>query len=227
MVLALASAVVAEPAAARPGEVWILAFQALGSGSQFERQVAALDREGYRAVTIGRVWQAWRGEASLPRRPVVLSFDDGYRSHYRAALPALRARSWPGVLNLQVDRLGVAGGLTRAQVREMLAAGWELDSASSTGPDLTAVGRPRLRRELVDSRKAIERVFGVTPNFFCFPGGRVDDRAKAAVRAAGYLAATTTRPGVAAPGGDRYALPRIGVDGGMSPSALLRALRRA
>ena len=93
----------------------------------------------------------------------------------------------------------------------MLADGWELGSHTLSHPDLTAVGPERLRRELVGSREAIQREFGVTANFFCFPYGRFDAAAKAAVRAAGYLAATTTRRGVASPGGDPFALPRISV----------------
>src|SRR5436190_1979363 len=81
----------------------------VGSSPRFARQVATLERTGYTAVTLERVWRAWRGEASLPRRPVVLSFDDGYLSQSRTAARTLRARGWPGVLNLEVDRLGVAG----------------------------------------------------------------------------------------------------------------------
>ena len=82
-------------------------------------------------------------------------------------------------------------------------------------------------RELVGSREAIQREFGVTTNFFCFPYGRFDAAAKAAVRAAGYLAATTTRRGVARPGGDPFELPRISVSPRTSPAALLRRLRTA
>ena len=132
--------------AASAGEVPILTYHRVGSSPRFARQVAALARHGYSAVTLGRVWQAWRGEAGLPRRPVVLTFDDGYLSHYRTAARTLRARGWPGVLNLQVDRLGLAGGLTRKQVRRMLADGWQLDSHTLSHPDLTAVGRERLVR---------------------------------------------------------------------------------
>ena len=51
---------------------------------------------GYEAVTLGRVFDAWHGRATLPPRPIVLSFDDGYRSHVTAARPILAARRWPG-----------------------------------------------------------------------------------------------------------------------------------
>ena len=73
------------------------------SGSRaaaFASQVRALQRAGYRGVTLRRVWDAWHHGASLPRRPVVLSFDDGYASQVRNALPALLRAGWPGVLNL-------------------------------------------------------------------------------------------------------------------------------
>jgi len=229
VVLALAGAGATAPpaAAAKVGDVPILTYHRVGSSQGFARQVAALQRRGYRAVTLGRVWRSWRGEGTLPWRPVVLTFDDGYLSQYRTAAQPLRDRSWPGVLNLQVDRLGVAGGLTRAQVRRMLADGWELGSHTLSHPDLTAVGPERLRRELVGSRDAIQREFGVTTDFFCFPYGRSDAAAKAAVRAAGYLGATTTHRGVASRGGDPFELPRISVSPRTSPAALLRRLRAA
>ena len=225
VVAVLACAGAAPAADAAVAEVPILTYHRVGSSPSFARQVASLERKGYEAVTLGRVWQAWRGEASLPRRPVVLTFDDGYLSQYRTAARSLRARGWPAVLNLQVDRLGVAGGLTRGQVRRLLADGWELDSHTLTHPDLTEVGPARLRRELVGSREAIAREFGVTPSFFCFPYGHHDADARAAVRAAVYLGATTTRRALAKPGGDRFALPRISVSVRTKPAALLRRLR--
>jgi peptidoglycan/xylan/chitin deacetylase (PgdA/CDA1 family) len=225
VVAALAFAAAAPAAEAAVNEVPILTYHRVGSSPGFAKQVAALERRGYQAVTLGRVFQAWRGEAGLPRRPVVLTFDDGYLSQYRTAARTLRARGWPGVLNLQVDRLGAAGGLTRAQVRRMLSDGWELDSHTLTHPDLTEVGRERLVRELVGSREAIAREFGVTANFFCFPYGRYDAAVQAAVRRAGYLAATTTRRAVASPDGDRFALPRISVSARTKPSTLLRRIR--
>ena len=227
VVAVLACAGAAPAASAAVGEVPILTYHRVGSSPRFAHQVAALERNGYEAVTLGRVWRTWRGEGALPRRPVVLTFDDGYLSQYRTAARALRARGWPGVLNLQVDRLGVSGGLARTQVRRMLADGWELGSHTLSHPDLTAVGPQRLRRELVGSREAIQREFGVTTDFFCFPYGRSDAAARAAVRAAGYLGATTTRRGLAKPGGDRFALPRISVSTRTKPAALLRRLRSA
>ena len=111
------------------------------SPSAFAAQVRALARGGYRAVTLERVFAAWHGRARLPARPIVLSFDDGYPSDVTVALPILRARRWPGVLNLQV------GNLEARKVKVLLAAGWEVDAHTFTHPNLTARRRgPALAR---------------------------------------------------------------------------------
>jgi peptidoglycan/xylan/chitin deacetylase (PgdA/CDA1 family) len=191
----------------------------------FARHVAALDRAGYTAVTLGRAWRHWEDGAPLPRRPVILSFDDGYADQYRYAARTLRARRWPGVLYLQTARLGAAGGLAHAQVRRMLAAGWELGAHSVTHPDLTAVGPEQLEDEVAGSRLALERAFGEPVDFFCYPYGRFDAAVQAAVQAAGFLGATTTRRGAASPRDGAYALDRIVVTGSFSPARLLRTVR--
>jgi peptidoglycan/xylan/chitin deacetylase (PgdA/CDA1 family) len=193
-------------------------------GPLFRRQLAALGRAGYRGVTLGRVWRSWQGTGTLPARAVVLSFDDGYASQYHAAARMLRARRWPGVLNLQVARLDAAGGLSRAQVRRMIADGWEIDAHTVTHPDLTAVGAERLAAEVGGSRTAIQDAFGVRADFFSYPFGRSDATVRSAVRKAGFLGATTVRRGLASPHGDAYALPRISVGGGTSARELLHEI---
>jgi peptidoglycan/xylan/chitin deacetylase (PgdA/CDA1 family) len=207
------------PAGARHPRLWV-------GATRFRRQIAALARAGFRAVTPAQLWAAWHDEVRLPSHPVVVSFDDGYTGQYRHALPVLRARGWPGALNLWVGRLDAPGGLTREQVRQMLAAGWELDAHSLTHPDLTTLGPERLRDEVAGSRTALQQAFGAPIDFFCYPYGRFDAAVEAAVRAAGYVAATTTRRALAGPAADPYELPRVGIDARTAPSALVRELRR-
>ena len=75
----------------------------------FAGQMQWLERHGYHPVTHRAVWDHWHRGAPLPERPIVVSFDDGYRSIARAALPPLRERGWPGVLNLTVKNLNRPG----------------------------------------------------------------------------------------------------------------------
>lgn len=191
---------------------------------RFRDTLALLVREGYRGVTLDQAWSAWHGGPGLPRKPVVVSFDDGYLSHVTHAKPALRAVGWPGVLNVEGKNIG-PGGLTRRQVRTLISAGWEIDAHSLTHPDLTTLDDAALRREVAGSRALLQREFGVPVHAFCYPAGRHDARVDAAVRAAGYRAATTVEPGIASGDLDQYALPRIRVNGGDAPATVLAHLR--
>jgi peptidoglycan/xylan/chitin deacetylase (PgdA/CDA1 family) len=194
----------------------------------FAREVQWLAAHGYRAVTLQRVFDAWRGAAMLPAKPVVLSFDDGYRSQVTNGLPVLEAEHWPGVLNLEVRNLQPVWGIRPPGVRKLLAAGWELDAHTLTHPDLTAVDAERLHDEVAGSRAAIRKRFHVPVNFFCYPAGRYNAAVIAAVQQAGYLGATTTRYGLARPS-DLYTLARVrvnGTDGASGLAAKLEALTR-
>jgi peptidoglycan/xylan/chitin deacetylase (PgdA/CDA1 family) len=207
----------APPGTTMPG-LWL-------SPREFRRQVDALAARGYHAVSLGQVWDAWHQGGPLPSKPIVFSFDDGYESQYTNALPVLRSRGWPGVLNLEVATLHDT--LRPREVRALIRSGWEVDDHTMTHPDLTKVDSSQLRYEVAGSRAWIRRKFHVPVHFFCYPSGRYDARVIAAVRAAGYLAATTTNPGVAAPSQPRYELPRIRVDSRAAFAGVERRMRAA
>jgi peptidoglycan/xylan/chitin deacetylase (PgdA/CDA1 family) len=191
--------------------------------ARFAAQVGWLADHGYHAVTLQHVFDSWRGAGKLPSKPIVLSFDDGYLSHMTNALPVLKAQKWPGVLNLEYRNLLPVWGIRPPGVRKLLAAGWELDAHTLTHPDLTTVHAARLREEVAGSREAIRRRFHVPVNFFCYPSGRYDDTVIGAVQAAGYLAATTTRYGLAKPS-ELYTLARLRVNGSDSLRAFAAKL---
>ena len=193
--------------------------------ARFASQLRWLAEHGYHAVTLDAVDRYWRGRARLPRRPIVFSFDDGYREQFTIAEPLLRGHHWPGVLNLEYAHL-VHEDLTGPMVRRMLADGWELDSHTMTHPDLTTVGAAALYSELVRPRQLLRRRFGVPVHFFCYPMGKFDPRVVRAVHAAGYWGATTTRFGLARPS-QIFTLARIRVDRGDGPRELAKKLALA
>jgi len=222
-------------ATARPGSVNvpILEFHVIGNPAPgasnpglydapatFRAQVAWLARHGYHAVTLDAVYRSWHsaGWLALPPRPVVLTFDDGYREDVDVALPALRERRWPGVLNLQV------GNLVPAHVRQLIAAGWEIDAHTFTHPDLTTVDAARLRREIAGSRRWIQSVFGAPVDFFAYPYGRYDRAVLAEVRRAGYLGAESEEPGPASKAAT-FLLQRMEITRGDGVAGLASKLR--
>jgi peptidoglycan/xylan/chitin deacetylase (PgdA/CDA1 family) len=190
---------------------------------RFQAQMRYLASHGYTAVTMQRVYDAWEHDGLIPAKPVVVSFDDGYRGDYTDAMPILREHGWPGNLNLELGAVE-DGELTDGMIRAMLDAGWELDSHTITHRDLTQLESADLRREIGGSREIIHKRFGVPVNFFCYPAGRFDRPAVREVRRAGYLGATTTMPGLASRQ-DLFKLRRIRIDESDGVRALARKLR--
>jgi len=194
--------------------------------AEFSAQMHWLSAHGFHAVTLRRVYDYWHAGVALPAHPIVVSFDDGYHSQHSNALPVLRALHWPGVLNLEVRNTTPVWGLRPGLVRALIAAGWEVDSHTLTHPDLTTLDAAQLKREVGDSRTVLRREFHVPVDFFCYPSGRYDGAVIAAVRAAGYLGATTTQFGLADPAHlDTLARVRVnGSDGVAGFAAKLRGL---
>jgi peptidoglycan/xylan/chitin deacetylase (PgdA/CDA1 family) len=193
----------------------------------FRTQMRALAAAGYRPVTLDRVWRAWHGGRRLPQKPIVLSFDDGYRGDYTVALPVLARRAWPAVLNLLVANLHRVGwGLSTKMVERMARRGWEIDSHTLTHPDLTTLDPAALRHEVAGSRAVLRRLFHQPVDFFCYPYGAFDRSVVAAVRRAGYLGALTELPGFGRVS-QRFTLRRVRVAGGEPLSDILASIRTA
>ena len=109
-------------------------------------------------------------------------------------------------------------------------AGWQMIAAatgqgvdigvhSATHRRLPRLTDAELQREVIMSRRVIERETGVRPDFFAYPYGMWDERVKATVRAAGYRGAVTVEPGLNRAGADPWALRRVTIPANISEAA--------
>jgi peptidoglycan/xylan/chitin deacetylase (PgdA/CDA1 family) len=197
--------------------------------SEFAEQMRALSAAGWRATTLDRLASYWRGSGRLGGgKPIVLTFDNGYQSQYTRAFPVLRSLGWVADENIQLSGLPPSqGGLGEREVREMVAAGWELDTQGFSHADLVALDPEQLHYQVAVARETLRRRYRVPVNWFCYPSGHYDATVIAAVRAAGYVGSTTVIPGWAHPNEDPYRVHRLRVLGGTSPAALLAQIAGA
>jgi peptidoglycan/xylan/chitin deacetylase (PgdA/CDA1 family) len=191
--------------------------------AEFAEQMQALAKAGYHAVTMDQMLANWTHGVQLPHgKPVVVSFDNGYQSQLSNAMPVLRKLGWVGVENIQLTGLPPSqGGLSRAQVGELVAGGWELDTQGISHADLIALSPSALREQVVVAREALQRRYHVPVNWFCYPSGHYNAAVIAELKAAGYVGSTTVVPGWASPSQDSYRLPRLRVLGGTSGQELV------
>jgi peptidoglycan/xylan/chitin deacetylase (PgdA/CDA1 family) len=196
---------------------------------EFSSQMQALKADGWHAVTLDQLQAYWtRGVPLGPGTPFVITFDNGYASHYTNALPVLKRLGWVAVENLQLSGLAPPdGGLSDAQIRGLIAAGWELDTQGISHTELTALDPAEMSSEVATARQTLHSRYGVPVNWFSYPSGDYNATVIAAVSAAGYLGATTVNPGWASPQQDRFRLPRVIVVAGTRPSQLLAQIAAA
>jgi peptidoglycan/xylan/chitin deacetylase (PgdA/CDA1 family) len=196
---------------------------------EFTSQMNALKAAGWHAVTLDQLEAYWTHGTSLgPGKPIVITFDDGYASQYTNALPVLKTLGWVAVENIAVTGLAPSdGGLTDAQVRGLIQAGWQLGAEGPSTAKLTTADPTQVDGMVLSARQTLQSRYGVPLNWFAYPLGAYNSTIVSAVRSAGFVGATTLVSGWASPSADRFRLPRLEVAGGTSPTALISQIAAA
>ena len=171
------------------------------SADAFAEQMRYLKREGYRVVSLTEFVEWLQLKRQLPRKSVVLTFDDGYQSFREYAYPVLKKLGFPATLFVYTDYVGTGrNALTWEQLKSLAAEGFDVQAHSKTHGDLRrAAGETdaqyakRMQDELADPPRLFQRQMGRAVQFLAYPYGRVDDDLLARVREQGYVAAFTVR----------------------------------
>lgn len=154
----------------------------------FDAQMSWLQNHGYHTITISRLADVIRHGGELPLRPVVITFDDGDADLYSGAFPILKKHGMIAVAYLISKDIDKPEIITSSEVKELIAAGWEIGSHSATHPELTK-DHSHLVAEIYDSKIFLEDQFKITVNSFSYPFGLMDDAVFMEVVDSGYTSA--------------------------------------
>ncbi len=183
---------------------------------KFEEQMKYLAENGYNAISLDTMYAILKGQAQLPPKPVIITFDDGYIDFYYNAFPILRRLNIHAVSFIPTGLVGSSYYMTWSQIKEIDSSGLvSFQAHSVTHPNLTALVDPQLTYQLVESKKTLEAQLGKPVNFLAYPYGISDQRVWDAAKKAGYLGAVGTWFGSSLSEGTIYDLPREKISGGM------------
>lgn len=171
---------------------------------RFAALMRRLRDDGFRGVSV----REWESGGSAPGRPVILTFDDGFRTVWSEALPIMAEHGFHATvfpitsgIGKRTDWRTARGALPSMELmrepdlRELVRAGWEIGSHGVRHVFLPALDRAALDTEASASREALEDIVGEPVSTFAYPYGAFSAEAVRAVREAGYRTAWTTRPG--------------------------------
>jgi peptidoglycan/xylan/chitin deacetylase (PgdA/CDA1 family)/glycosyltransferase involved in cell wall biosynthesis len=165
---------------------------------EFERQLAYLKRTRCTTLTFADAKAIEEGTRIIPKRPVILTFDDGYEDNYIHAFPLLRKYSFSAVIFLignpaiRTNAWDAANGepearlMSDAQIKAMAAYGIEFGAHSLNHKKLTEIPLSDAKHEIEQSKLAIEKRLGAPIISFAYPYGKLNEELKGIVKGAGF-----------------------------------------
>ena len=183
--------------------------------AHFEEQLQYLQAQGYQSVTLTDIYDALTMGKPLPEKPIVLTFDDGYKDALTGALLLLQQYGFVGEFFMLAtpSHYEAPQYLTWDDARVMAEAGMSVQAHGRDHYDLTNRSYEFLVYQILGAREAVEAHTGRPVRFFCYPSGRYDAATIAIVEAAGYWGAVTTAWGTDLRLDNRFTWPRIRVKG--------------
>lgn len=164
----------------------------------FRRHLELIERHGFTPITLRDYCLSLRSELVLPKRPIIITFDDGYLDTYEHAFPLLQEFGMKAVIfvlgdqSIRTNRWDEVNGsasvplMDGQQIVEMHTNGFEIGSHSMTHAKLTEVSRDQLWEEVSRSRMILEILLNSPVQSFSYPYGLVNKTVERAVTDAGY-----------------------------------------
>lgn len=187
------------------------------SPEQFESDLKYLKDHGYTTVTMADLFSYVDGDVSLPEKPIMLTFDDGYYNNYLYAYPLAQAYESKIIISpigyytdqfSQTEEVNANySHMTWKQIKEMMDSGYvefqnhsynlhaskkggRLGSKKLAGESLEAYTQ-MLTEDLSKMQREMTANTGYTPNTFVYPFGAVSKDSLPIIKSLGFQATLT------------------------------------
>lgn len=215
-----AVAVVTPAPAAKAATVPILLYHK--PPANLNAQLDALVAKGYTTITMAELASFFNGKGTLPKKPVVITFDDGFSEQLDTIAP-LKAHHMKATYYLIIggDKSNWCIGILRhnktcgdnymdwADVHKLVDSGVaEIGAHTIDHPNLAGMSVADQQKQIVESKNALEKELGIPITTFAYPYGRYNASTITIVRQAGFGTAVTTVGGVQQSLQNRYTLLR-------------------
>jgi len=189
------------------------------SPKKFDEQLKWLRDNGYNTVNPDYLLTPY----ALTSKPIIITFDDGYKDAYTDAYPILKKYGFTATFYLITNYLekNNPNYLSWDQVRELKNTNMNIGSHTISHPSLDKANDNSLTKEIENSKKIIEEKIGSAINDFCYPSGKYDTRTISALKKIGFKTAATVKSGVANQNSNLFELPRIRMTNNISLATTL------
>lgn len=164
--------------------------------AEFREQLAYLKANGYETISMRDFMLAKKGRLTLPEKPIVLTFDDGYKDNYYNMLPILEEFAMKATVYIVTNDIGKEKYLSYNELKDMQSRGVEFGSHTANHLPLTALSREKQIEEIKLSKLILEWNGLNTIYTFSYPNGAYDENLPQILKENEYLTAVTGEAGV-------------------------------
>jgi len=177
----------------------------------------------YQVISLKELADIIGRKEEVPKKTVVLTFDDSFEDVYLNAFPILKKYGFPASVFIATDFIGreqknestgiLFKTLDSRQIKEMHDSGLiDFEPHTCSHQELTKISQEEARKEILDSRRIIEDGLSKKCNFFAYPRGKYNQDIMGILKENGFLAALTVNPGRAGKNSNLLELPRQSID---------------
>lgn len=179
------------------------------SPENLKTQLQLVKDLGYTTLTMSELNDYIINNKEIPKKSILITFDDGYADNYVHAFPILKELDMKATIF--VISSGIDGGyyMSSDQLKDMVNCGIDIESHTVNHVHLDTLSYEEQLKELKDSKATIEKVTNKEVLSIAFPFGDYNEDTLKAVTEAGYSIAFTTNRGLANRTDNKIALDRI------------------
>lgn len=186
-----------------------------------EQEIKTLSEAGYTFMTNAELADALNGKTTLPAKPIVLTFDDGYRDLYTDVFPILKKYRVKATAYLISGFLNRNNHLLESQVTEIIQSGLvEIGAHTVHHIWLKGSSLKNLSNEIFQSKVMLEQTFHISVVSFAYPFGAFDLQSIEIVKKSGFKSAASTIPGIDQNQDNKFFLYRLRPGGRMGQALL-------
>lgn len=180
----------------------------------FAQQMAFLASHGFHTITLDDLMGAIYNQESLPSRPVILTFDDGYEDFYTDAYPVMRQYGFKSTSFIITGFVGTRRYMSWAQIVKLHSEGLvSFEDHTVDHSDMGRMSAARANIEMARSKASLESLLGTPVRYIAYPSGHYDAAVLSLLHRDGFVAGIGTAYGSVHGVFDLSALTRVRIHG--------------
>lgn len=173
--------------------------------ANFREQMQFLKDNGYKALTLDEFYDFLEFKLELPKKSVVLTFDDGWCAFYKIAYPILKSLELPATLFVYDEIIHSKQCLSWDQIKEMSQNGIAMQNHTKGHRDLTKILESEsaadylrnIEEQLVSTHDTLKNMVGYEPRYLAYPYGKTNELFEALLNKNNYRLGFTVERGSA------------------------------